>query len=46
MRWLLAVGAALTLAPAASAALPNPCGLLTNAEVRQLLGSTVVSRQL
>lgn len=44
MRWLLAVGAAAALAPAASAGLPNPCTLLTNAEVAKVLGSKVVAR--
>jgi hypothetical protein len=44
VRWLLLVGAALAFAPHASAGLPSPCGLLTNAEVAKLLGSKVVAR--
>jgi hypothetical protein len=44
VRWLLVVGAALAFAPHASAGLPSPCGLLTNADVAKLLGSKVVAR--
>jgi len=46
MRWLLAVCAALVVAPAASAAVPNPCTLLTNAEATKLLGTRIVAREL
>jgi hypothetical protein len=46
VRWLLAVGAAAALAPAASAGLPNPCALLTNSEVAKVLGSKVEAREL
>jgi acetaldehyde dehydrogenase (acetylating) len=44
VRWLLAVGAAAALTPAASAGLPNPCRLLTNAEAAKLLVSKVAAR--
>ena len=39
-----AVVMVLALVPSASAALPNPCTLLTNAEVAQALGSRVQNR--
>lgn len=45
MRWLVVIGAALMLAPSATAALPNPCTLLTNADVAKVLGSKVESKQ-
>jgi hypothetical protein len=44
IRGLAVVGMALALAPSASAALPNPCTLLTNAEVAKALGSRVQNR--
>jgi len=44
VRWLLAVGAAAALAPAASAGLPNPCTLLTNAEVAKAFGTKIATR--
>src|SRR3984957_10440978 len=40
----LVVVLVLTLVPAASAGLPNPCQLLTNTEVASVLGGQVVSR--
>jgi uncharacterized protein DUF3558 len=43
---LLPFALALAFAPAASAALPNPCALLTNAEVAKALGSKVESRDV
>jgi len=45
MRRLLTVVLALAFVPAASAGLPNPCALLTNAEVAKALGSKIVSRE-
>ena len=42
---MLPVVLALIFVPAASAGLPNPCGLLTNAEVAKALGSKIVSRE-
>jgi hypothetical protein len=44
VRWLLVVAAAAALVPNASAALPNPCALLTNAQVSGLLGTKIASR--
>jgi hypothetical protein len=44
MRRLMPVALALALAPSASAALPNPCALLTNAQVAKIFGSKVETR--
>ena len=44
MRWLLVVGAALALVPAASGGLPNPCALLTDVEAGKALGGKVSDR--
>ncbi len=44
MRLLLSVVLALTFVPAAAAGLPNPCTLLTNAEVAKAFGSKIQSR--
>jgi hypothetical protein len=44
MRALVTVVLGLAFTPAASAGLPNPCALLTNAEVAKVLGSKVVAR--
>jgi hypothetical protein len=44
MRKVFPVLLALTLVPCASAGLPNPCTLLTNAQVSGLLGTKVASR--
>jgi hypothetical protein len=44
MRLLLSVVLALTFVPAAAAGLPNPCTLLTNAEVATAFGAKVQSR--
>jgi hypothetical protein len=44
VRWLLVVAAAAALVPIASAALPNPCTLLTNVEVSGLLRGKIASR--
>jgi hypothetical protein len=45
VRRLLTVVLALAFVPAASAGLPNPCALLTNAEVAKALGSKIVARE-
>jgi len=42
VRFIALALAALAVAPAASAGLPNPCTLLTNAQVAKVLGSKVV----
>jgi len=44
MRWLAAAVTVSALAPSASPALPNPCTLLTNAEVAKAFGSKIQSR--
>lgn len=45
MRSLLAsILIALALAPGAAAAVPNPCSLLTNAEVAKMIGSKIANR--
>ena len=44
MRRILPLLLALALAPAASARVPSPCALLTNAEVAKVLGAQVASR--
>jgi hypothetical protein len=46
VRFLVLAGLVLALTPAASAGLPNPCALLTNAEVAKALGSKVESRDV
>jgi hypothetical protein len=45
VRYLLPFVLALAFLPSASAAVPNPCALLTNTEVANLLGSKVVGRE-
>ena len=44
MRWLCLILLALAFVPAASAAVPNPCALLTNAEVTKAFGGSIESR--
>jgi hypothetical protein len=44
MRVLVPVVLALAFAPVASGGLPNPCALVTNAEVAQVLGTKIVER--
>ena len=44
MRLLLSAVIALAFAPTATAVLPNPCTLLTNAEVATAFGSKIQSR--
>jgi hypothetical protein len=43
-RLLVAVCVALALAPSASAAVPNPCTLLTNVEVAKVFGAKIHTR--
>jgi hypothetical protein len=43
-RWLIGLVLALTFVPAASAGLPNPCTLLTNAQVAKAFGSQIANR--
>jgi hypothetical protein len=45
MRWLVVIGTALTLTPSATAGVPSPCSLLTNAQVAKALASKVASKQ-
>lgn len=45
MRWLLALAVTLTLVPAASAAVPNACTLLTLAQVVSALGGKSSSQR-
>jgi hypothetical protein len=46
IRRLVPVVVALAFAPGASGSVPNPCTLLTNAEVTKALGSKVESREI
>jgi hypothetical protein len=43
-RMLLAVGLALAFVQTASAGVPNPCALLTNAEVAKVFGAKIADR--
>jgi hypothetical protein len=46
MRALVLVVLTLAVTPLASAGLPSPCALLTNAEVAKILGTKIVARNV